>query len=32
MGLHVCLKLMHVLLEHTPLHEQGPMRDIIVLM
>jgi hypothetical protein len=32
MGLHVCLELMHVLFEHTPLHEQGPMHNIIVLM
>jgi hypothetical protein len=32
MGLHVCLELVHVLFEHTTLHEQGPMCDIIVLM
>jgi hypothetical protein len=25
----MCLKLMHVLLEHIPLHEQGPMHSII---
>jgi hypothetical protein len=32
MGLHVCSKLMDVLLKHIPLHEQGFMRDVIVLM
>ncbi len=32
MGLHVCSKLMHVLLECAPLHEQGPMCDVIMLL
>jgi len=32
MGLHVCLELMHVLLKHIPLHEQGFMRNVIMLM
>ncbi len=32
MGLHVCSKLMRVLLKHTPLHEQGFVRDVIMLM
>jgi hypothetical protein len=32
MGLHVCLELVHVLFEYTPLHEQRPMCDVIVLM
>jgi hypothetical protein len=31
-GLQVCSELGHVLLECTTLHEQGPMRGIIVLM
>ncbi len=32
MGLQVCLELVHVLLKHTPLHEQRPMFDIIMPM
>jgi hypothetical protein len=32
MGLQMCLELMRILFECTPLHEQGPMCDIIVLM
>jgi hypothetical protein len=31
-GLQVCLELMHILFEHTPLHEQGPMRGVIMLI
>jgi hypothetical protein len=29
MGLHVCLGLVHVLLEHTPFNEQGLMHGVM---
>jgi hypothetical protein len=32
MGLKISLDLMCELLEHTPLHEQKPLRNIIMLM
>jgi hypothetical protein len=32
MGLHVCSELTHVLLKRIPLHEQGSMCNVIVLM
>jgi hypothetical protein len=32
MGLHVCSELMQLLLEHTTLHEQRSMHNVIMLM
>ncbi len=32
MGLQVCSKLVYVLLKRTPLHEQGPLCNVSVLM